>query len=498
MLKRGLEAGFGTACPNWNNRTLITNGLYVPVGTSCPNWAHLVGQDFILQPAFSRLWTRAFLALRALIFALLFVSTLPAQAPPAQVARKALDLLLSEKYTDLAGMAAPTAKDTLTPTFLKDRAGAEIKSFGPIGHIGDPVIAKDGRNTLVSFPVSFSKVSVNIQFTLTDSSQLAGLFFRPANAPLPPIWQHPPYSKPESFREREVTVGDDAWKLGGTLLVPAGKPPFPAVVLVHGAGPNDRDETIYSNKIFADLAEGLATRGLAVLRYDKRTKIYGAKMSDMDYTMEQETVEDALRSVALLRQQPEIDPKRVFLLGHSLGGYLAPRIAARDGKLAGLIFLAANARPVETMALEQNEYVASLGRGPTPEVQKRLADLRAEVLKVRNLTPGKDNPPVLMGLPLAYLLDLKGYDPLAAAKRLTVPMLFLQGERDFQVTMTDFGLWKSALGGRAGATFVSYTALNHLFLPGDGKSSPAEYRVPGHFNAEAAGAIANWLLSQKH
>ena len=114
---------------------------------------------------------------------------------------------------------------------------------------------------------------------------------------------------------------------------------------------------------------------------------------------------------------------------------------------------------------------------------------------MKNLAPGKDNPPVLIGLPLAYLLDLKGYDPPAAAKRLTVPMLFMQGERDFQVTMTDFGLWKAALGGRPGATFVSYPALNHLFLAGEGKSSPAEYRVPGHFSAEAAGAIATWLLT---
>jgi pimeloyl-ACP methyl ester carboxylesterase len=431
----------------------------------------------------------------------LFVSLLAlaetAQSPAA-AARKALDLLLAEKYTELSGMLAPAAKDTLTPAFLRDRAGVEIKGFGKLGNIGAPVIAKDGRNTLVSFPVQFSKVSVSIQFTLTESAQLAGLYFRPPSAPLPPIWQRPTYSRPELFRERETTVGDDAWKLGGTLLIPVGKPPFPAIVLVHGPGPNDRDESIYSNKIFADLAEGLASRGVAVLRYDKRTKIYSAKMSEMDYTVEQETVEDAVRAAALLRSQPGIDPNRIFVLGHSLGGYLAPRIAARDGRLAGLVFLAANARPVEIMALEQNEYIANLGTGPSPETQKRLADLRAEVLRVRNLAPGKSNPPVLMGLPLAYLLDLKGYDPLAAAKRLAIPMLLLQGERDFQVTMKDFDLWKSALAGRSNVAFMSFPALNHLFMAGEGKSSPAEYRVAGNFSVEAVGGIANWLLAQKH
>jgi dienelactone hydrolase len=431
----------------------------------------------------------------------LFFSTLAlaqtAQSPAA-AGRKALDLLLAEKYSELSGLAAASAKDTLTPAFLKDRAGAEIKSFGKLGSIGEPVIAKDGKNTLVSFPVQFSRVTVNIQFTLTDSGQLAGLYFRPAGAPLPPIWQRPSYSKPELFREREVTVGDDAWKLGGTLLMPVGKPPFPAVILIQGPGPNDRDESIYSNKPFADLAEGLASRGVAVLRYDKRTKVYAAKMSQMDYTVEQETVEDAVRAAALLRHQAGIDPGRIFVLGHSLGGYLAPRIAAQDGNLAGLVFMAANARPVEVMALEQNEYVAGLSSPPSPEVQKRLADLRAEVLKVRNLTPGNTNPPVLMGLPLAYLLDLKGYDPLAAAKRLAIPMLFLQGGRDFQVTMKDFDLWKSAVGGRANAKFLTYPDLNHLFFSGAGKSTPAEYRLPGHVSAETVTGIAGWVLAQKH
>jgi dienelactone hydrolase len=431
---------------------------------------------------------------KVLVFFFSALSLAQAQRTPATVSRKALDLLLAARYPELTALLNSQAKERLTPEFLRDKVDAEIKGFGKQGNIGQPVTARDGRNTLVSFPVSFSLTGVNIQFTIDESMRIAGLYLRPADAPLPPLRKQPVYSSSGSFRESDVAVGKDPWKLGGTLLMPNGKGPFPAIVLVHGPGPNDRDESIYSSRIFRDLAEGLASRGIAVLRYDKRTKVYGAKMSEMDYTVEQETIEDALCAVALLRTQADVNPARVFLLGHSLGGYLAPRIAARDGKLAGVVFLAANARPIEDVALEQNAYVVRLMGTPSPEAQKRLDGLKAEVAKVKRLEPGKPNPPVVMGLPTAYLLGLKRYDAPAQAKQMAVPLLVLQGERDFQVTMTDFGIWKSALAGRANAAFRSYPALNHLFISGDAKSTPAEYRIPGNVAPEVISDIAAWIL----
>jgi dienelactone hydrolase len=423
----------------------------------------------------------------------LTTAALAQTAPP--VARKALDLLLAEKYPDFIVLLSPLAKEKLTLEFLNRQVGVELRDFGKPRGVGNPVAAKDGTNTLVSFPVQFPETTVNVQFTLNAAGQVAGLYFRPAGAPLPALWKRPSYSNPALFRERDVTVGADPWKLGATLTVPAGKGRFPAVVLVHGPGPLDRDESIYSNHIFRDIAEGLATRGIGVLRYDKRTRIYGEKMSDMDFTIQDETVDDALKAVALARQQPDIDPNRVFVLGHSLGGYISPRIAARDGKLAGLIFLAANARPIEDVALEQNEYM--VGKNPPPEVLKRLDDLRAEVSKVKQLQAGKSNPMVVMGLPSGYLLDLKGYDPASQAKRLTIPMLFLQGDRDFQVTTKDFTIWKNALAGRANAAFHDYPGLNHLFIAGEGKSSPAEYRNAGNVDAKAIQDIAAFILATK-
>ena len=416
------------------------------------------------------------------------------QTAPA-TARKALDLLLAEKFPELSAMFSRVMKESLPEDALRSQVGGEVRRLGKAGDIGEPVLGQDGASRFVSFPVKFSNGSVNVQFTINEANEVAGLFFRPPNAPLPVVWKRPAYVKPESFSERGITLGADQWKLPGVLTLPNGKGPFPAVVLVHGAGPNDRDESVFSNKMFRDLAEGLASRGIAVLRYDKRTNVFAADMAGKPITLNEETIEDALRAVAVARLQKEINPRRVFVVGHSLGGYVSPRIAARDGKLAGLILMDANARPIEDLVLEQNEYVAGLSGGPNPAQQRQLDELRAEVAKVKNLDPAGQNPPLVMKMPTGYFMDLRGYDPPAAAAKLTSPMLILQGERDFQVTMKDFDLWKSGLAAKKNATLKSYPKLNSLMIAGEGKGSPGDFRLPGNVDPDVINDVVNWLTA---
>ena len=418
-----------------------------------------------------------------------------ADPDPAIAGRRALDLLLAKNFTAFAQLLTGVAKERMTLDFLAQRVGTEIDGFGKAEAIGKPVFASSGSDYLISYPVRFERVTVNVQLTLSHTGMVAGLYFRPKETPLPPVWKRPAYSNTKLFQEREITVGTGEWKLPGTLTVPTGPGPFPAVVLVHGPGPNDRDETLYSNHMFKDIAEGLASRGIVVLRYDKRSKVYGEKMSELLFTLQQETADDAVSALALARGEHEVNAKRVFILGHSLGGYAIPRIAERDGKLAGAIFLAANARPIEDVVLDQNEQMLNLQRAD-PASQRRLDALRAEVAKVKNLVPSNNNPPVILGLPSAYFLDLKGYNPAAEAKQLSIPMLFLQGERDIQISSKDFDLWKAALSSRKNVTFDMFPPLNHLFMTGEGAPSPTEYRIPGNVSAQVIDEMAKWILKQ--
>ena len=331
-----------------------------------------------------------------------------------------------------------------------------------------------------------------------EAGTIAGLTLQPA-AQSDAAVTLPSYADPASFTESEITVGTGDWKLPGTLTVPKGDGPFPALVLIHGSGPNDRDETIGPNKPFADLAAGLASRGVAVLRFDKRSKVYGGRMAASgDITVKDEVIDDAVAAVAAARTNTRIDPKRVFVLGHSEGGMLIPRIAAADPSIAGLIVMAGPARPIEDAIVEQTEYLARADGVVTPDEQKAIDDMTRIRDEIRALTPADASAhKVVFHAPASYWLDLRGYDPPTAAKSVTQPMLILQGERDYQVTMTEFARWKAALGLKPTVRFKSYPALNHLMIAGEGRSLPAEYNTPGHVDRQVVDDIAAWITSVK-
>lgn len=419
-------------------------------------------------------------ALRILPLFSLLLAAQPAQDSTV-LARKALDLVLAGQYAEFLQVSTADVQKGMPAAELA-KVGAMIKTYGAVEKIGDPTATRSGPNSIVVFPAKFATQNINFRFIINSAGLVAGFFQLPGGV----TWQRPEYSQPATFKERAVTVGEDEWKLPGTLTVPVGAGPFPAVVLVHGSGPNDRDETVGGAKVFKDLAEGLASRGIVVLRYEKRTLQYRTRIAAIkQFTVQQETVEDAVRAIALVRGQAEVNGRRVFLVGHSLGGYVAPRIAEEDGKLAGIVLMAGNARPLEDLLVEQVIYMGITGQ--------QLDNAKALQAKVKKVEPGDEDSPAFGGVPVSYWVDLKEYDPAGAAKKLAIPMLILQGERDYQVTMSDFARWKAAVGSAKGVVMKSYPTLNHLFVAGEGKSLPAEYSKPGHVAQAVLDDIANFV-----
>ncbi|MCA9622267.1 MAG: alpha/beta fold hydrolase, partial [Myxococcales bacterium] len=289
----------------------------------------------------------------------------------------------------------------------------------------------------------------------------------------------------DRYREENVTVGGPPYPLPGTLTLPSPGPPggAPALVPVHGSGPQDRDTTLGPNKPFADLALGLASRGIAVLRYDKRTKVHGqaiarAVANGEPFTLREETVEDALAAAALLRGHAAIDPDRVFVLGHSLGGTAIPRIAAGDAEIAGFVLLAAASERLEDAIVRQHRYIAELDGQLSDEERALLEKSEALAREVKALRDPAAGP--IHGIPAGYWLDLAAHPPLHEIASVRRPLLVLQGGRDYQVTDAAFASWREALASHPRATFTRYPTLNHLFIAGEGPSRPEEYLKPGH------------------
>jgi hypothetical protein len=340
----------------------------------------------------------------------------------------------------------------------------------------------------------FEKTTLDARVVFDKAGKIAGFQFVPS---LPPAkYEPPPYADPAKFEEREVTVGSGDWALPGTLAVPKGKGPFPAVILVHGSGPNDRDETLGPNKPFKDIAWGLASRGIAVLRYEKRTRIYGPKLVTdptitASFTVKEETIDDALEAVRLLKKMAEIDAKKILVLGHSLGGMLIPRIAlaGKDLGISGFIIMAGLTRRFEETYLQQMTYLLNLDGQLSADDKKQLEDIKATVAKIQSLKETDvSSTEKLINAPPSYWLDLRGYYPPDFALKVEKPMLILQGARDYQVTTEDFENWKKALAGRSDVEFKLYPKLNHLFFEGQGIPTPNEYTM-------IHGSVAEYVIA---
>jgi len=420
----------------------------------------------------------------ALIAALCLLALAPAQLQAATDAAAFAAALLARDGAAVRAQGTPEMAAALT-----DAAIGQLV-FGVTAQVGaepvvDPAWLQREADGYAHWrvPVRGGKSTLDFEVVIDGQGRVAGLWLRPhvptAAAP-----------EPGAPRELPIEVGPAGSALPGLLALPEGAGPFPVVVLVHGSGPQDRDENVMGNRPFRDLAHGLAARGVATVRYDKRTYALPASLAPLGeaMTVQQETIDDAVAAVALARTRPELDPKRVHVLGHSLGGTVGPRIA-EQAKADGLIVVAGMARPVVDVVLEQVRHIANADSALSLDEAINIERLEGQAARVRAAPDSAS----FIGLSPAYLADLAAPAAPAAAAALAIPVLVLQGGRDYQVTLADFALWEAALRSKPTACLKVYPKLDHLLRAGEGVSSPDQYAVPGRVDEELIADVARFV-----
>ncbi len=368
------------------------------------------------------------------------------------------------------------------------------KQLGEMKGIVDTNFTNFQNNRIVIITIKFDLLYADLRFVYNRNSELSGFFITP-NYNFA-TYQTPEYVDKTKFFETKYKFGKQGLELEAVLTLPIRAKGdenklFPVVILVHGSGPNDMDESIGLNKPFKDLAWGLASNGIAVFRYNKRTQQHPEKVLNTinNFTIWDETVEDVTLAIDKLKNTPDIDPDQIYILGHSLGGYAIPKIYQTDNTIKGFIIMAGSVRPLEDLIWEQYNYIFSLDDSISQDEKNQLDSLKNQIDLVKSSKLTKDMSPnqLPLGIPPSYWLDLKDYKPLDIIKKANnTKFLVLQGERDYQVTMKDFDLWKSTLQDNENARFKTYSKLNHLFIEGEGKSHPDEYLK--------AGQIPNYVI----
>ena len=396
-------------------------------------------------------------------------------------AQRILDWIKTGEGDSLVSRFHPAIRATLpAPAIekvwsqLEEQAGAFVEQGEWQSERCDTLLLEQCRLTFDQGQVRF--------VLFTDENQyVVGFHFKPIVKNLIPKTPEDSLEQPH-YVEKDTFVINGRIKLPATLCLPVdGQAKYPVVVMVHGIGPTDKDGTLGPNKPYREVAHSFAAQGIATFRYDKRTFVYGSCPSKIGEvaTYDTEVVDDAIVALDLVAGFPEVDAQRVFVLGHSLGGMLVPRIAMLSHHpLAGMISVAGPARSLEDWLRVQFRYLAEVEGTPIAQADS-LSDM------------------IYSKMPAPYRAFASAYNPVGTARGLHIPMLFLQGGHDFQVTHTDFEMWQKGLEGCENVRFVWLENGDHLLRDIPQMAVPEMYMRPGKVSKEAVDAVVKFVLGRE-
>jgi len=401
-------------------------------------------------------------------------------------------LMEQQKFTEAHNSFDSTLKAKVPIPELQKLWGELDKRYGKFESAAAVQGKAQGEYFAVTVDAKFVNDTQSFILAFNKAEKMVGFFLKPRSTAA--AYLNPAYADTTLYTEKEIYIKTPGHSLVGILTTPKKLTNFPIVVMVHGSGPADMDETVGPNKPLKDLAAGFAAKGVASIRYVKRTLIYSGEFAGV-FTVKEEVLDDALAAVALAETTPGIDKKQIYLLGHSLGGMLAPRIASLAPNLRGIILAEAPARKFADLMVEQNKYMFNLAKDTTQAGKKQLAGVITELDRTRITQAGTMKPDSnIIGIPVSYWVDLNNYNQVETAKKIgRQRILVIQGGNDFQVSEEDFNLWKTAIGQKNNVTLKLYPDLNHLMSSQLEKGSPAQYQLPSSVSETMINDVVAWI-----
>lgn len=401
------------------------------------------------------------------------------------------DLFFENKLEEAHNYFSDEAKTKVSTENLKQLANLLESKLGKVKSIDAIQSKNQGDFFAVILNGVFENDTQDFVMLFDKSEKVVGLQLLPKAV----TYQKPSYADTNVYVEKSTYIEFPNHQLATVITTPKNVKNFPVVVLVHGSGPNDMDETIGPNKPFKDIAAGLAAKGIATVRYVKRTLIYPNDFKGA-FTVKEETTDDAILAIELAKKIPGADLKNIYVFGHSLGGMLAPKIATLAPDLKGIVIASAPARKLTNIIIDQNKYIFELSKDTSQAMKDEFKNAMTELekTKITKLLPNMKPDSAIAGLPASYWIDLNNYDQLATAKKLNKQRIYiLQGGNDFQITETDFNIWNNELNKKKNVTLKLYPELNHLLSVQTEKGTVMQYQKPANVSEQLIDDLANWI-----
>ena len=404
--------------------------------------------------------------------------------------------LKSQKYATAHTFLNEEIKSQLVVESLEGIWEQTLEKFGKFKSFESNCVENTEAGIVTYTTCYFKNATYDIKIILDANNLIASFTLNEVYNCNQEPYQAPAYDQPELYSETEVSFKTGDITFPASLVLPKNTEKNTILIFVHGSGPNDRDESYGPNKMFRDLAVGLAGEGYASLRYEKRTKIYTPKSQAeiTNFTIQDEVLDDVQSAIQFLQNNESTKEMNIVLLGHSLGAMMIPKSAVDNEAVKGMILMAGPANPFEDLLPYQYEYLFGLDGKISKEEKEQIEQIKGQVQVVKkNLTettPATDLP---LGLNAKYWLSLKDHHQTALAKEFKGPVLVMNGERDYQVPMTEYQKWQADLAGKENVTFKDWAILNHFFFEGEGTPNPDEYKNRSNVPDYVIEFVADWL-----